>query len=67
MFDVSLSDGHSRSCTSVICRNTEPGNKMRQLHFRSVDCRKLWFGQDRLQWHHKSPAVRERGELRRPP
>ena len=67
MVDVGLSDGHSRLCTSVICRNTRSGNKMSQLHFTSVDRRKHWFGQERVQWHHKSRAVRERGDVRQPP
>ena len=40
---------------------------MSQLHFASIDRRKRWFGQDRVQWHHKSPAVRERGDVRQPP
>jgi len=64
--DVGLSNGQKVLCTSVIFRNITMGNKMRGLHFTSFD-RKTSVGRDSVQWHHKSPAVRERGEVRRPP
>ncbi len=38
---------------------------MRVLHLTSFDRGNT--GQERVQWHHKPPAAREHGEVRRPP